>query len=1262
MARTALCWLQSALFTLAFICLTASSLVCQVDTGTILGTVTDASGAVVGGASVTLTNLGTNAALSTNSASDGTYKFSPVRIGSYKIDVSSQGFQTMSQRNIVVDVNSDVVANFTLKPGSVTEVVEVTAAPAVLETQSAAVGQVIDRREVDNLPLNGRNYTFLAQLAAGVNTPQADTRGNAATGAFSANGLRPAQNNYLLDGIDNNSDAVDFLNGTNYVVLPPVDAIQEFKVQTSDFSAEYGRSGAAVLNATIKSGTNNLHGTVWEFFRNDKLDAADYFEKLCPGGVCQTAKGKLRQNQFGLSAGGPVLIPHLFDGRNKLFFFADYEGLRRSQGSIFTATVPTAAERNSGFTNLQDLISLQSGAPRTDALGRSIPIGTILDPATTRPVTAGQIDPVSGLVATSTGFARDPFGTCAPGTLVFTLAGCGLNNLPAGRLDQNAIKLLKLFPVPNTVGLANNYINSPLLTEDRNSFDTRIDANVSQKDQGFFRFSYGNDPQFIPGPFGGVADGGGFASGIQTAVSKQGALAETHIFSPKLVNVARVGLTDLHTTRQSPTNADLSNIPAQFGIQGVPQVTVDGLGNGGLPNFTFNNLSVLGTSTFLPSNEVSATFQATDDLTKIAGKHTFHMGAEFQDVQFTTLQPPRGRSEYDYNGSYVNIPGNSSSDIGTAEFLLSPMAATVPGGINFVGGSSQVRFSNISVIHDVKQYVGPYFQDDWKVTSRLTLNLGMRWDFFGLVGEKNGQQANFVPGGPPGGPVYILPNTPAANNLSSGCPTCFTTLLAKDGIALATTNQYGAGLGNSQYTNFAPRFGLAYQVTPKLVARGGFGMFYNGFENRGFSPNEGLNYPFIFKFTFNQPSDHAPIVFSNAAANGPCSTAGPGGSAVFETGFSCTPVDPLKINAQNLALQGIQFNYQTPYTMGGNFTLQYEITPTLAVQAAYVTTLARHLEVFPQDNNVTQILPASANAQTAVPFPDFARQGNLTATAGNSFYHGLQTKAEKRFSGGLSFLATYTYSKVRSDAIDLLNQGSVSGTNYRAAGILGIKADYSDAPFDIRNVVHLSGTYELPFGRGKRFMSSAGAVANAAAGGWSVVWASTFQGGQPVNIPCPSNTTAGTTCNAMLIPGQDPYAGPHNAVQFFNPAAFTQPCVLGAGDVPIANSPKGCIPLGGAAALGGSPTQLEGPSYNRFDLSTFKEFPIRDRFRLQFRAEIFNLANHPNFSAPGFGGNNVFAVPNSLNFTIPSAFGAIGSTRDAPYDAREIQFALKLYY
>src|SRR5690348_15725616 len=301
----------------AMLFLGAVPLHAQVDTGSILGTVTDASGGAVAGANVTLTNEGTNVTLTTTTGADGSYTFTPVRTGRYKVSASFQGFQTVERPHVVVNVGSDVLVNFALKPGAVSQTVEVNSAPPVLETQDASVGQVIDSRNVDNLPLNGRNFTFLAQLAAGVNTPQADTRGNAASGAFAANGNRPAQNNYLLDGIDNNSDTVDFLNGTNYVVLPPVDAVQEFKVQTSDFSAEFGRSGAAVLNATIKSGTNEFHGAAWEFFRNDKLDAADFFENA--GGI---PKGALRLNQFGFTAGGPIK-------KNKYFMFVDLECFRR---------------------------------------------------------------------------------------------------------------------------------------------------------------------------------------------------------------------------------------------------------------------------------------------------------------------------------------------------------------------------------------------------------------------------------------------------------------------------------------------------------------------------------------------------------------------------------------------------------------------------------------------------------------------------------------------------------------------------------------------------------------------------------------------------------------------------------------------------------------------------------------------------------------------------------------------------------------------
>ena len=1215
----------------------------QVDTGSVLGTVTDSSGGPISGATVTLINQGTNATLSYTTGGDGTYKFSPVRVGTYTVSATFQGFQKTEQKDVSVNVDQNVVADFSMKPGSTTETIEVTSTLPILETQDASVGQVIDRRNVDNLPLNGRNFTFLAQLAAGVNTPQADTRGNAASGAFSANGLRPAQNNYLLDGIDNNSDTVDFLNGTNYVVLPPVDAVQEFKVQTSDFSAEFGRSGAAVLNASIKSGTNSFHGDAWEFFRNDKLDAADFFENA--HGI---QKGELRQNQFGFTAGGPVIIPKVFNGRNKVFFFGDYEGLRRVQGTVLTGSVPSLAERASGYTDLQDLIAAQSGTV-TDALGRTMPLGTILDPATTRQISPGV-------------YVRDPFGTCgsAPAGFTFTVAACGLNMIPANRLDPNAIKLLNLYPLPTVNGassLFSNYANSPKLFEHRNAFDARMDFDLNDKNQVFFRFSLADDPQFIPGIFGGVADGGGFQQGDQTANAQQSALSYTHTFSPTLVNVVRAGLNYLHTTRVSPSANDLSDIPSQFGIQAVPQVSE----NGGLPAFGINGLSTLGSNAFLPSDEVSSTFQLTDDVTKILGKHTFKMGFEWQHVKFSTLQPPWSRGEYDYNGDFTEVAGVDTGFTGRADFLLTPTLSTVTGGVNYLGGSSAIDLSNISLTDNGKNYYGGYVNDDIKLTPKLTVNLGVRYDFFGLVLEHHSNQANFVPAGPPtGSPMYIIPEGPNSGNLSPS----FLNLLAKDGIALDITNQYGKGLGNSQKNNIAPRVGFAYQVTPKLVARGGFGIFYNGFENRGFSPNIGENYPFQFNFQFAPANDSTPISFPG------CATAGPGGTATFETGFSCTPLSPLLVNASGLALRGIQFDYQTPYTMAGNLTLQYQLTPTMSIQAGYVTTLARHLESFPGTNTPMSIAGQSTAEATLVQYPDFGFNSSYAATAGMSAYHSLQTKLEKQFSNGLNFLFTYTYSKTMSDAGDLLNGGSIGASNsyngFRAPDVpgLGQAFDYGLADFDLRNVFHFSGGYELPFGKGKRFASDASGFEDKAIGGWSVVFSTTLQGGQPISIGCPSQTAAALGCGALLT-GQPLDLGLHTDANgllsyYGNPAAFTQPCVLGPGGVPNPASVPGCVPLTGAAALGGV-TQVEGPGFHRLDLSFFKDFVFNERFRLQFRTEVFNIFNHPNFNAPNFGGNGVVAISGSGNYT-NSTFGEIGSTRDAPYDPRQIQFALKFYY
>jgi hypothetical protein len=1247
---------------LLFLLLQSRCVFAQVDEGSITGTVQDPTGAVIPNAKVTSVNTDQGITLTTTTNGSGVYTFSPVRIGHYSVSASAPGFTTTNQTHLQVNVGQVLQVNVQLQPGAAAQTVEVNTAPPELQTSESSVGQTVTGQTINNLPLNGRNFTFLAQLGAGASTPQADTRGNAENGAFTANGLQPSQNNYLLDGIDNNSNAVDFLNGTNYIVLPPLDAIAEFKVQTGDFSAELGRAAGAVLNATIKSGTNSIHGAAWEFFRNDKLDAADWFEDNA--GI---PKGELRQNQFGAAIGGPII-------KNKIFYFGDYEGLRRVQGNTQSGfSVPTLVERNSGYTNLADLITGQGTSSRADALNRQIPLGAVLDPATTRAVTAGVLDPVSGIVPATSGYVRDPFGTCPASTRVYTLTGCNLNQLPAGRLDANAIKILNLYPLPTTSGLSSNFASSPSLYEHRNAFDVRVDLDFTQNDQVFSRFSWVDDPIFIPGPFGGIADGGGFQEGDQSAKSYQSASAWTHVFNQSTINVARVGVNHLLTSRYGPEGTTYG-IPAQYGIQGIPQTT----DNGGLPLLTFSGLSQLGSNSYLPSDEVSDTVQITDDFTKIYGQHSFKTGIEFQNVKFSTLQPAYSRGDFSYNYnsssvSYTDIPNVGGGQTGRAQFLLTPTATSVAGGINYVGGADQVQASNINKTYDERNYFAAYLQDDWKVLPKLTLNLGLRYDWFGPIRETNGGQANFIPGSNPfSGPAYLLPATgkdsrqlsSTANNPALA-GNGFIDLLAKDGIALEETNRYGQGLVNTQTLNFAPRIGFAYQVNDKLVTRAAFGLFYNSFNNQGYGPNIGENYPFVYNFNYQQQNLGAPSAapISVGSPWATCPTAGPGGTATLNSGLSCIAFTPLDVNGQGLSLQGLQFNYKTPVTISSNLTFQYSITRTVSAQVAYVFTRGNHIQIGPGLNNVFEILPfghstSDTYPNNEVPFPDFNHGSSYNVTAGTSNYNALQTKVEKQYANGLQFLVTYTWSKALGDAQDLLNGGSLQG--YRAPDVPGYgpEFDYGPLDYDIRNVFHLSGGYELPIGTGKKFLGNASKIENAVIGGWSTNVISGLQGGQPITFSCPTATTSGTNCYDVKVPGQNQKLGLHidsnrRLNWIGNPAAFQQPCPLDAAPT------TGCEP--NAQILGGSQGTTVGPGVARFDFSAFKAIPINERFNLQFRAEFFNILNHPTFNAPNFGGNGVNPVSNSGIFT-SSNFGEIGSTRFAPYDPRQIQFALKLYY
>ncbi len=1180
----------------------------QVDNGGIRGSVKDRSGAVVSGAKVTLTNEETSLATEAVTSDDGNFSFTPIKIGIYTLEVELQGFQKETQHHIKVDVQQQVKADFALTPGSLSQSIEVTAVAPLLQTQDASVGNLASSEQINNLPLNGRNYTFLAQLGPGVTSLSA-TRGLDRSGSFVANGLSTVHNNYILDGIDNNNDSVDYLNGAAYVNLPPPDAIQEFKVQTSNFGAEFGRAGGAVLNATIKSGTNQFHGSAWEFLRNDKLDAADlYFVDRTT-----TKKATLRRNQFGASAGGPII-------KNKTFIFGDYDGTRIREGTLHNPAVPTDLQRNSGFTDFRDVLAAVSGT-KMDLLGRTFPAATIFDPATTRPVAAAQVDSVTGLPATGNGFVRDPFytGGSIVGITNFTGQPQFLNQLPAGRLDPNVIKILNLYPTANQAGVFNNYSINRSQPDDINHFDIRADQNFSQRNQLFGRISYTRRRGIIPGDFSGLGDNSSFGQGTNKDDSINLAISDTHFFTPTLINEARFGYSRLRTAINPPIT-DTLGIPEQFGIPGIPQ----GNGNGGLPEIDIAGLTHLGAGAFAsPNRRISDTIQFTENLTKTHGAHSFKGGFEYQHAHFPWIAPAWSRGDFSFGGD-TGIPNGKSPGVGTADILLAPVATTVPNGVDNVGGASAVFASNITQPDDLRHYYGTYFQDDWKATSKLTVNLGLRWEVFGQLQEGSGKQANLIPGSPTGaGAQYLL----LASQKNQALSPAFTSLLATDGIQLRYIND--PSISTTPLNNFAPRIGLAYQLTPRLVARAGYGIFYGGFENIGGAPDPGYTYPYAVNLAFFAPNDVSPLLYPN------------GQQATLENGLSAANPDPTSPNfdPHGLGLLGLERPWKTAMTQQWNLAFQFQLTPSQTVTLNYVGNSTHHMLNGDKRNVATEILPPGTDTQKFVPFPDFSRNSDYVAPNGDAFYHGVSVSFERRFSQGLNVLFNYTRSVCKTDNRNILG---ISENDFARAPLLpgfGLKRDYRYCGSDVPNIFRTSGIWQLPIGRGHRLAGDAPRFVNQLIGGWSAQWIYTLQDGFPFTVGCPTPTTADFGCTAFVVKGQDLYAhsGPHGINQFLNPAAFVNP--------PVATT----IGQTDYSPLGGQDTQVHGPGFDNFDFSLFKQFKVTETTQFEFRSEFFNLLNHPNFS-------NSFR---SLNFTDPKNFTVINGTRGI---ARQVQLGLKFYW
>jgi hypothetical protein len=529
-----------------------------------------------------------------------------------------------------------------------------------------------------------------------------------------------------------------------------------------------------------------------------------------------------------------------------------------------------------------------------------------------------------------------------------------------------------------------------------------------------------------------------------------------------------------------------------------------------------------------------------------------------------------------------------------------------------------VQASNFGWVASRKYYTGLYFQDDWKVSSKLTLNLGLRWDHFGLVGDRYDAQGNFSPD--LANPImYYTAKRNVEDEISNG----FRQALARDGIDLVSTDDFGSGFGKAQKLNFAPRIGFAYKATDNLVIRGGYGIYYGAFENRGGFPSLGYNYPFQFDFSFFRDNDVSPVRYAD------------GNIATLERGLLSVPLQPLSVNATGLNLRGIEFDYKTAYVESLNFSVQYQIAPQTTFDIGYVASLSRHLETFTGANRVTVILPPGTNQTPYTPWPSFARNSSYATTEGNAHYHSLQSKITRRFSNGLDFLATYTWAKTLTNAGDALSGGNAGG--FRAPDLpgWGIRKEMGLASFHVEHAFTFSGTYELPFGRGRKFMNDPSGAAQAILGGWSVNWITSMYSGQPQSIGCTISTSI-FGCYPLQT-GEDLYIG--EVTQWYNPAAFTNP--------PVATA----IGQTDFAPLGGYRTPVTGPPYRKLDFSLFKSFQVKERYRFEFRAEAFNITNTP-----------AFANPSNTNFADKVSFGRVTATRNSPNDARQVQLALKFYW
>lgn len=1155
----------SRVFAYAAICgllMTPAVASAQTALGTITGTVTDPAGAPTPNVTITARAATTSLLYKGVTNSSGVYVIPNVPIGEFQVTAEAAGFKKVQRSGVTVEVAQRLRLDFTLEIGNVSEAIDVRAEVPRIQTEDSSLGTVVEQRRIADLPLNGRHVFNLVKIVPGVVPRSNSTDGfaevnNQTFSQIRINGGPAYGNQFFLDGVSNTAAVHNEIS-----VVPMSDSVQEFRVETNSLKAEYGQTAGGVINVVTKSGGNEFHGSLYEFLRNDSLDARNAFSTQ-PDPRTGRIKQVLRYNQYGGTVGGPVWIPKLYNGKNRTFFFAGWEQwLWRSTGAPQIGTVATDLQRAGDFS-------------RTfDARGAIIPI---YDPSTTRQNPAGS------------GFVRDLF------------AG---NVVPRSRMDALALRVLPYMPQANAtptdlVTNVNNFVSLAKSTSNQTVSTQRVDHRINEANNLFFRYSFTWNTLQNAGWGLGAADPG--ARNDQRD-NHNAVLAWTRTLSSRMVNELRGGITRqwlpfLHPSFDQGWPEKLG-YPSIIPKDTFPPVQIAGLLTIGNPNFSGG----------LRAQNI---WQIVDQFSINAGRHSMKAGVDYRDWRNSFINRLNPSGNFSFTTGLTGNPlSPAGTGVGLATFLLGEVSSGTLGFRPFF----QARANPLAL----------YFQDDWKINSRLTLNLGVRYDISFGFKEIHNRHSNFDP----------FAANPQTQRLGA---------LKYNGV------EEPQSFINLDRNNFAPRVGFAWdpQGNGKTAIRGGYALIYLPIESGSIVPDNQNALGFSVDTQFQAPSGSPQRAFR--FSDGPAAILQPLGAAGGPNAF----------RGQNVRYQ--DRNAPTGYTQQWNFAIQRALWAGWTAQVAYVGN--KGTKLFGGNYNLNQLDPqyfslglalqdavpnpfagqistgalsgaTISRSQSLLPYPDYLRVDTWGAPNLPTSYHALQVSVEKRFASGLSMLINYTKSKLMSEcsAIGGGNSGDACATEYRL-GRFNRKLDWAIDQDDVASRMVVSGVYELPFGKGKMFLKSIPKLWNGVLAGWQVNGIGTFQSGLPLAVRGSNNFTGINFPNVLRDPTLP--ADQRTPTRWFDTEAFANPA-----NFTIGNAPR-TLP------------RTRAPGLTDLSFSLFKTFAIRERFRLEARGEFFNAINTVNYNAP-----NVSFTPNAAGQNNNANFGRILGA----LEARRAQLGLRMTF